>query len=115
VAVTFSGSEHALAQWLEDFYVCNAAGQRWVPVWKQSRRVKVGFDQLKLWYQTLDDLLAEKKRMEKAVYLELRNLFSLQPDWRSLTSPPPTSKGRARPNWDVSATAEMANPGIVRS
>ncbi len=74
------GSEHALAQWLEDFYVCHAAGQRWVPVWKQSRRVKVGFDQLKLWYQSLDDLLAEKKRMEKAVYLEVRNLFSLQPD-----------------------------------
>lgn len=69
-----------MAQWLEDFYVCNAAGQRWVPVWKQSRRVKVGFDQLKLWYQSLDDLLAEKKRMEKAVYLEVRNLFSLQPD-----------------------------------
>jgi len=40
----------------------------------------VGFDQLKLWYQSLDDLLAEKKRMEKAVYLEVRNLFSLQPD-----------------------------------
>jgi hypothetical protein len=66
------GSEHAVAQWLEDFYVCNAAGQRWVPVWKPSRRVKVGFDQLKLWYQSLDDLLAEKKRIEKAVYLEVR-------------------------------------------
>jgi transposase len=74
------GSEHALAQWLEDFYVCNPQGRRWVPVWKQSRRVKVGFDQLKLWYQSLDDLLAEKQRIEKDVYLELRNLFSLQPD-----------------------------------
>jgi len=74
------GSEHALAQWLEDFYVCNPQGRRWAPVWKQSRRVKVGFDQLKLWYQSLDDLLAEKQRIEKEVYLELRNLFSLQPD-----------------------------------
>ena len=42
--------------------------------------MKVGFDQLKLWYQSLDDLLAEKKRIEKEVYRELRNLFSLQPD-----------------------------------
>jgi hypothetical protein len=74
------GSEHALAQWLEDFYVCTGQGSRWAPVWKQSGRVKVGFDQLKLWYQSLDDLLAEKERIEKAVYLELRNLFSLQPD-----------------------------------
>jgi transposase len=74
------GSEHALAQWLEDFYVCDPQGRRWVPAWKQSRRVKVGFDQLKLWYRSLDDLLAEKQRIEKEVYLELRNLFSLQPD-----------------------------------
>lgn len=78
--LTRPGSEHALAQWLEDFYVCTAQGGRWMPVWKQSRRVKVDFEQLKLWYKTLDDLLAEKKRIEKQVYLELRNLFSLQPD-----------------------------------
>jgi hypothetical protein len=78
--LTRPGSEHALAQWLEDFYVCNAAGSRWAPVWKQSHRVKVGFDQLQLWYQSLDDLLAQKQRIEKAIFLELRNLFSLQPD-----------------------------------
>ena len=78
--LTRPGSEHALAQWLEDFYVCTAQGSRWMPVWKPSRRVKVDFNQLKLWYQTLDDLLAEKKRVEKEVYLELRNLFSLKPD-----------------------------------
>jgi transposase len=74
------GSEHALAQWLEEFYVCTPEGSRWAPVWKQTRRVKVGFQQLHLWYQSLDDLLAEKKRIEKEVYLQLRNLFSLQPD-----------------------------------
>ena len=78
--LTRPGSEHALAQWLEDFYVCNPQGRRWVPAWKQSRRVKVGFDQLKLWYRSLDDLRAEKRRIEKEVYLELRSLFSLQPD-----------------------------------
>jgi transposase len=78
--LTRPGSEHALAQWLEDFYVCTAQGSRWTPAWKQSHRVKVDFDQLKLWYKTLDDLLAEKKRMEKEIYLELRNLFSLKPD-----------------------------------
>jgi transposase len=74
------GSEHALAQWLEDFYVCDAQGRRWAPVWKQNGRVKVGFEQLKLWYQSLDDLLVQKPRIEKEVYLQLRNLFSLQPD-----------------------------------
>jgi transposase len=78
--LTRPGSEHALAQWLEDYYVCTCAGSRWLPVWKQSGRVKVGFDQLKLWYQTLDDPLAQKERIEKQVYLELRNLFSLRPD-----------------------------------
>jgi len=78
--LTRPGSEHALAQWLEDFYVCTAPGSRWTPAWKQHRRVKVDFEQLKLWYKTLDDLLAEKPRIEKEIYLELRNLFSLKPD-----------------------------------
>ncbi len=44
--LTRPGSEHALAQWLEDYFVCNADGSRWMPVWKQSRRVKVDFEQL---------------------------------------------------------------------
>src|SRR6266446_1203541 len=78
--LTRPGSEHALAQWLEDFFVCNAEGSRWMPVWKQSRRVKVDFEQLRLWYQSLDDLRAQKARIEKQVFLELRNLFSLRPD-----------------------------------
>ena len=78
--LTRPGSEHALAPWLEDFYVCTAQGSRWTPAWKQHRRVKVDFEQLKLWYKTLDDLLAEKPRIEKEIYLELRNLFSLKPD-----------------------------------
>ncbi len=77
--LTLPGSEHALAQWLEDFYVPTAAGSRWVPRWKQSRRVKVHFQQLRLWYQTLDDVLAEKERIEVAIYQELRDLFSLEP------------------------------------
>jgi transposase len=74
------GSEHALAEWLEDFYVPTATGSRWRPDWKQWRRVRVSFDQLRLWYQTLDDLRAEKKRIEKEIYAQLRDLFSLQPD-----------------------------------
>ena len=78
--LTRPGSEHALAQWLEDYFVCNADGSRWMPVWKQSRRVKVDFEQLRLWYQSLDDLQAQKARIEKQVFLELRNLFSLRPD-----------------------------------
>ncbi len=78
--LTRPGSEHALAQWLEDFYVVTAEGQRWVPQWKPFRRVKVNFEQLRLWYQTLDDLLAGKQRIEGEIYQELRDLFSLEPE-----------------------------------
>lgn len=74
------GSEHALAAWLEDFYVPTVRGSRWMPAWKPSRRVKVSFAQLRLWYETLDDLLAEKARMETAIYQQLRDLFSLEPE-----------------------------------
>jgi len=75
-----AGSEHALAGWLEDFYVVTAQGARWVPEWKQSRRVKVGFEQLRLWYETLDELLAEKDRVEVGVWQQLRNWFSVEPE-----------------------------------
>jgi transposase len=78
--LTRPGSEHALAQWLEDFYVVTAQGSRWVPQWKASRRVKVSFEQLRLWYETLDDLLAQKARIETAIWRELRDLFSLEPE-----------------------------------
>jgi transposase len=78
--LTRPGSEHALAGWLEDFYVVTAQGQRWVPQWKQSRRVKVSFEQLRLWYETLDDLLAKKERLEVAVWQQLRDLFSVEPE-----------------------------------
>jgi transposase len=74
------GSEHALAQWLEDFYVVTAEGRRWRPQWKVSRRVKVSFEQLRLWYETLDDLLAQKAHIETAIWQELRDLFSLEPE-----------------------------------
>jgi len=74
------GSEHALAEWLEEAYVCNGAGRRWQPQWKAWRRVKVSFEQLRLWYQTLDDLIAEKARIEKEIYAQLRTLFSLRAD-----------------------------------
>lgn len=74
------GSEHALAQWLEDFYVVTPQGRRWVPEWKQSKRVKVSFEQLRLWYATLDDLLAHKPQMETAIWQQLRDLFSIEPE-----------------------------------
>lgn len=78
--LTRPGSEHALAGWLEDFYVVTARGQRWLPEWKQSRRVKVSFEQLRLWYETLDELLAEKPRLEVAIWQQLRDLFSVDPE-----------------------------------
>jgi len=78
--LTRPGSEHALAQWLEDFYVVTAEGSRWMPQWKASRRVKVSFEQLRLWYQTLDDVLAGKPQIETALWQELRDLFSIEPE-----------------------------------
>jgi transposase len=78
--LTRPGSEHALAQWLEDFYVVTAQGSRWTPQWKVSRRVKVSFEQLRLWYETLDDLLAQKTSLETAIWQELRDLFSIEPE-----------------------------------
>ncbi len=78
--LTRPGSEHALAGWLEDFYVVTAQGQRWMPEWKQSRRVKVSFEQLRLWYETLDELLAQKERLEVAVWQQLRDLFRVEPE-----------------------------------
>ncbi|MFZ0960601.1 MAG: hypothetical protein WAO35_06815 [Terriglobia bacterium] len=74
------GREHALAEWLEQAYVSNGRVSRWQPQWKPWRRVKVSFDQLRLWYQTLDDLGAEKARIEKEIYPQLRTLFSLRAD-----------------------------------
>jgi transposase len=78
--LTRPGSEHALAAWLEDFYVVTAQGARWKPEWKPSRRVKVSFEQLRLWYETLDDLLSQKAQIEKSIWQQLRDLFSLEPE-----------------------------------
>jgi transposase len=77
--LTRPGSEHALAAWLEDFYVVTAQGSRWKPEWKPWRRVKVSFEQLRLWYETLDDLLSQKRQIERALWQQLRDLFSLEP------------------------------------
>src|SRR5260370_12718976 len=71
---------------------------RW---WEQFRRVKVDFENLRIWYQSLDDLGGQKAGIEKKVFLELQNLFSLRPDlvFYDITSPffegaGPTELGR---------------------
>ena len=74
------GSEHALASWLESDWVCDTAGRRFVPCWKQSGRVKVEHRQLDRWYRTLDRLAKAKDRIEVELYNGLRNLFSLKVD-----------------------------------
>jgi transposase len=82
------GSEHALAQWLESDFVCDRRGRRCIAAWraeaerKASRtpRVRVEMRQLKQWYRTLDQLLARKAHIEHALFLRLRDLFSLRVD-----------------------------------
>lgn len=81
-------SEHGMARWLETDYVCDRAGRRWLPEWREegerlaSRRprVRVKDRQLRQWYTTLDELVAHKKQIEKQLFFRLRNLFSLKVD-----------------------------------
>jgi transposase len=81
-------SEHGMARWLESDYVCDRAGRRWLPEWREdcerlaSRRprVRVKDRQLRQWYGTLDRLAGHKKEIEKQLFFQLRNLFSLTVD-----------------------------------
>lgn len=81
-------SEHGLARWLETDFVCDRQGRRWLPAWRpdperrasRSPRVRVAARQLGQWYRTLDQLGARKVRIERELYLRLRDLFSLKVD-----------------------------------
>ena len=79
-------SEHGLARWLEHTFVCDAKGKRWLPDWlpaeqiTKQQRVKVKHEQLNQWYRTLDVLLAVKEKIEEALYLRVRDLFSIRVD-----------------------------------
>jgi transposase len=111
--LTAPGSEHALAQWLESDFVCDRTGRRFVACWrddaerKASRtpRVRVAARQLQHWYRTLDHLHACKEATEHALFLTLRDLFSLRVDmvFYDLTStyfegegPPLAAHGHSR-------------------
>jgi len=77
-------SEHGLARWLEHTFVCDAKGKRWEPDWlpaqqiTKQQRVKVKHEQLNRWYRTLDALLSVKDKIEQALYLRVRDLFSVK-------------------------------------
>lgn len=77
-------SEHGLARWLEHTFVCDARGRRWEPDWlpaeriTKKQRVKVKHEQLNRWYRTLDALLSAKEPIEEALYLRVRDLFSVK-------------------------------------
>jgi len=81
-------SEHGIARWLETDYVCGRSGKRWLPAWRDDAerrasgrpRVRVKDRQLRQWYGTLDKLAAQKKSIEKALFLRLRSLFALNVD-----------------------------------
>lgn len=79
-------SEHGLARWLDEAYVCDAKGRRWLPQWRPCEkvtaedRVRVESRQLVIWYRTLDALVSQKKAIEAALYLRLRDLFSIKVD-----------------------------------
>src|SRR5262252_8040615 len=81
-------SEHGLARWLETDFVCDRRGRRWTAAWRddaerqasRTPRVRIATDQLQRWYRTLDQLLARKAQIEHALFLRLRDLFSLRVD-----------------------------------
>ena len=82
------GSEHALARWLENDFVCDRQGRRFVAAWRDedkrkassTPRVRVEMSQLRRWYHTLDQLVAQKSKIERELFARLRDLFSLQVD-----------------------------------
>jgi transposase len=86
--LTAPGSEHGVARWLETDFVCDRHGRRWLPRWRddgeritsRTPRVRVALRQLKQWYRTLDQLLERKAEIEYALFVTLRDLFSLQVD-----------------------------------
>src|SRR6202140_2660388 len=86
--LTAPGSEHALAAWLESDFVCDRRGRRFIAAWRddaerqasRTPRVRVAARQLQQWYRTLDQLLACKAQVEYALFVGLRDLFSLQVD-----------------------------------
>ena len=82
VANRLSGptSEHGLGAWLEKTYVVDRQGERFMPLWKQQRRVKVDLVWLKQFYRALDILSRHKERIEKELYFRLRDLFHLKVD-----------------------------------
>ena len=77
-------SEHGLSWWLDNSFVCDRQGKRFLPQWKNNvtkeRRVRVEWRQLDVWYRTLDRLLLAKEKIEKDIYLRLRDLFGLKVD-----------------------------------
>lgn len=79
-------SEHGLATWLETFYVPDRHGRRWRADWlpveevTPDQRVRVEPGQLAMWYRTLDALLAARKAIETALFVRVRDLFSLNVD-----------------------------------
>jgi len=86
--LTVPGSEHGLARWLETDFVCDRHGRRWLAAWRDDNerlasrtpRVRVEPRQLKTWYRTLDQLREHKCEIEHALFLTLRDLFSLKVD-----------------------------------
>ena len=100
------GSEHALARWLENTYVPDRNGNRWLPEWlptdaiTKQQRVRVRSRQLQKWYRTLDALLAGKEDIEQDLYRRVCDLFSLKVDivFYDVTS---TYFARRRPKGDL--------------
>jgi transposase len=75
-----------MARWLEDTYVCDREGKRYLPEWlpeeavTKEQRVKVTWNWLQNWYRTLDAVYAKKKEIEKRIYLRIMDLAQAKVD-----------------------------------
>ena len=126
--LTAPGSEHGLARWLETDFVCDRCGRRWLAAWRdddarlasRTPRVRVELRQLKTWYRTLDQLLEHKDTIEHALFIRLRDLFSLQVDmvFYDLTSTyfegPRATRHRRQWSQPRRQAAQSAGPGRAR-
>ncbi len=82
-------SEHGLSYFLKEYYVVNNKGKRWEPEFRDDfverlhrsngkNRVRVDWKKLARWYRALDKLIENKEKIEKEIYKNMKDLFSLK-------------------------------------
>jgi len=88
------------------------AGPPLAPVWSSPTRVKVGFDQLKLWYKVWT-ICWRRRHASKRNLPGVAGSVRLQPDLAFYDITSTYFEGPVRKNWAASATAGMGKPATA--